>query len=322
MARPISFPVRLLANALLAACVTTTFPAAASAASGRLANISIYDRTEGRTLPIHWHNGQAWVVGAPGNEYQLVVRNQAVVDVLAVVSVDGVNVITGETAAPSQTGYIIDPWRRMSISGWRKDTSRTAAFYFTSLADSYASRTGRPDNVGVIGVALFRRKPEPVALQPIAPAAPVAPPIALGPRFNEPVAQSGSSSRPTEAPNEAPMADSAPAKPAPAAPGVTAQALARSESNTARARDQMMAESSAKREPSRLGTGHGRSEYSRITMVDFERATREPEEVLTIRYDSYANLVARGIIVARAPERFPNPFPNAPQGFVPDPPRY
>ena len=34
--------------------------------------------------------------------------------------------------------------------------SQTAAFYFTDLADSYAARTGRPDNVGVIGVALFR----------------------------------------------------------------------------------------------------------------------------------------------------------------------
>ncbi|MDX2219745.1 MAG: hypothetical protein SF172_12045 [Burkholderiales bacterium] len=319
MARPISFPFRLLAAALLAACATTTFPAAASAAIGRLANISVHDRTEGRTLPIHWHNGQAWVVGSPGNEYQVMVRNSAPVDVLAVVSVDGVNVITGETAAPSQTGYIIDPWRRMSINGWRKDTTRTAAFYFTSLADSYASRTGRPDNVGVIGVALFRRKIDPVAIMPVAPiAAPQSAPapIVTASRSSEPVVLP---SAPLRAP-EAPLADAAPAKPAPAAP--TAQAPARAESNSASARDQVIAEASAKREQSRLGTGHGRSEYSRITMVDFERATREPEEVLTIRYDSYANLVARGIIVARAPERFPNPFPNAPQGFVPDPPRY
>lgn len=320
MARPISFPssfpYRLLATALLAACVTTTFPAAASAAIGRLANISVHDRTEGRTLPIHWHNGQAWVVGSPGNEYQVIVRNPAAADVLAVVSVDGVNVITGETAAPSQTGYIIDPWRRMDIKGWRKDTTRTAAFYFTSLADSYASRTGRPDNVGVIGVALFRRKPEPVAVIPVAPAAPLpqsAPP---------PVALPGTMPDANTRGLGAPLADASPAKPASPAPSVTAQSLARAESNSASARDQVLAESSAKREQSRLGTGHGRSEYSRITMVDFERATREPEEVLTIRYDSYANLVARGIIVARAPERFPNPFPNAPQGFVPDPPRY
>jgi hypothetical protein len=33
--------------------------------------------------------------------------------------------------------------------------AEVAAFYFTSLPDSYAARTGRPDNVGVIGVAVF-----------------------------------------------------------------------------------------------------------------------------------------------------------------------
>lgn len=308
MARTPPPVARLLVAALLAACVTGSLPAGASVAMGRLANVSVHDRTEGKTLPIHWHNGQAWVVGSPGNEYQVIVRNPIGAEVLAVVSVDGVNVITGETAAPSQTGYIVDAWRRLDIKGWRKDTSRTAAFYFTSLADSYASRTGRPDNVGVIGVALFRRKPEPVAMVPVAP-----PPVAIAPKLSEPLALPGASSRA----NEAPLADATPAKPAPAAPSATAQSLARAELT---ARDSAL--ESAKREQSRLGTGHGRSEYSRITMVDFERATREPEEVLTIRYDSYANLVARGIIVARAPERFPNPFPNAPQGFVPDPLRY
>jgi hypothetical protein len=79
-------------------------------------------------------------------------------------SVDGVNVITGETAGTHQSGYVLSPGRSVEVKGWRKDLSRTAAFYFTSLGDSYAARTGRPDNVGAIGVALFRRKPaEPVA---------------------------------------------------------------------------------------------------------------------------------------------------------------
>ena len=34
---------------------------------------------------------------------------------------------------------------------------------FHRVADSYAARTGRPDNVGVIGVAFFRERPQPVA---------------------------------------------------------------------------------------------------------------------------------------------------------------
>ncbi|MBL8519249.1 MAG: hypothetical protein JNK75_01130 [Betaproteobacteria bacterium] len=134
----------------------------ASAHASRLANVEIYDRTAQRTLPIHWHEGRAYVEGRPGNEYQIVLRNQTPGDVLAVVSVDGVNVVTGQTASPGQGGYVLDGWRQLDVTGWRKSLSRTAAFYFTELPDSYAARTGRPDDVGVIGVALFRRK----AVQP------------------------------------------------------------------------------------------------------------------------------------------------------------
>ncbi|HEX4859507.1 MAG TPA: hypothetical protein VFV17_10845 [Usitatibacteraceae bacterium] len=133
----------------------------AVAGASRLAQVEIYDRTAQRSLPIHWHAGQAYVEGRPGNEYQIVVRNQTAEDVLAVVSVDGVNVVTGQTASPQQGGYVLDGWRRLDVSGWRKSLSRTAAFYFTELPDSYAARTGRPDDIGVIGVALFRRKPLP-----------------------------------------------------------------------------------------------------------------------------------------------------------------
>lgn len=130
-----------------------------AAAVGGLADLSVYDRSEGRALPVYWHEGRAYVVGRPGNEYQLNLRNRQGEEVLAVMSVDGVNVITGETAAVRQSGYVLSAGRAMEVKGWRKDLARTAAFYFTSLPDSYAARTGRPDNVGAIGVALYRKKP-------------------------------------------------------------------------------------------------------------------------------------------------------------------
>src|SRR3972149_18111 len=137
----------------------------AALAHGRLADVSLYDRTEGKRLRVYWHEGRAYVAGKPGNEYQISLRNRQREEVLAVVSVDGVNVITGESAAPSQGGYVLSPYGRLDIQGWRRSLSQTAAFYFTSLGDSYAARTGRPHDVGVIGVALFRKKPA-------APAAP------------------------------------------------------------------------------------------------------------------------------------------------------
>ena len=109
--------------------------------------------------PVHWYEGRAYVVGKPGSEYQVIVRNRRGEDLLAVASVDGVNVLTGQTAASAQGGYVVGSRDRVDIKGWRKSLGEVASFYFTSLGDSYAGRTGRPANVGVIGVALFRRAP-------------------------------------------------------------------------------------------------------------------------------------------------------------------
>lgn len=215
-----------------------TLLACAPAFAQRLADVSVYDRSEGRWLQVYRHEGRSYVVGKAGHEYRIRVTNRLREDLLAVVSVDGVNVITGESAHPAQSGYVLSPHGSVEIQGWRKNLSQTAAFYFTSLADSYAARTGRPEDAGVIGVALFRRK---AAAQ---------------------------------------LSD--------------APAAARAESS--------------------IGTGHGRREHSPAVRVTFERATSAPAEVMTLYYDSYANLAARGVI--RDPVHgTPRPFP----GFVPDP---
>ena len=244
-----------------------------AAAVGGLADVSLYDRSDGRLLPVYWHEGRAYVVGKPGNEYAVRIRNRQREDVLGVISVDGVNVITGESAVAQQSGYVLAPYRQFDISGWRKNMASTAAFYFTSLPDSYAARTGRPDNVGVIGVALYRKKPEPAPLGQIAPFA-------------------------SEPPSQTLRKESGSA----AGAGADAQFAPRS----------------AERDD-RLGTGHGRVETSHTRYVGFERASSEPAETVTIFYDSYRNLLARGIIPHGAvpPRRpGPNPFP----GFVADPP--
>jgi hypothetical protein len=145
---------------LLGACATVEahWPAEPAA-------VEIYDRTEGRVLPSYLHQGRRYVIGKPGNEYSIRVRNQSGGRVLTVMSVDGVNAISGDTASTSQTGYVLSPYESADIAGWRKSMSNTAAFYFTTLPDSYAARTGRPDNVGVIGVAVFRERPRRVVEQ-------------------------------------------------------------------------------------------------------------------------------------------------------------
>jgi hypothetical protein len=121
-----------------------------------LVDVAVVNRATGQRIPVWSHQGRLYVAGAPGEKYSVFVGNRTGERVLGVVSVDGINVITGETATPAQSGYVLDPWGRVDINGWRKNMSEVAAFVFTALADSYAARTDRPDNVGVIGVAVFR----------------------------------------------------------------------------------------------------------------------------------------------------------------------
>jgi hypothetical protein len=152
------------AASLLAACLSTP------AVAGVAVDVEIRDRKSGAVLPLYWHDGQRYVQGEPGREYEIALRNRDGCRILAVTSVDGINVITGRTASPAQSGYVVDAWGSVAIDGWRKSMDEVAAFYFTALPDSYAARTGRPDNVGVIGVALFREFPRstPVAAEDLA----------------------------------------------------------------------------------------------------------------------------------------------------------
>ena len=68
---------------LACAALLAAFSAGAAAVGG-LTDLTVYDRSEGRSLPVYWHEGRAWIVGKPGNEYQLNLRNRQGEDVLAV----------------------------------------------------------------------------------------------------------------------------------------------------------------------------------------------------------------------------------------------
>jgi hypothetical protein len=253
-----------------------------------LAEVEVFDRSSGQRLAVHWHEGRRYVAGTPGSRYAVVVRNRSGGRLLAVVAVDGINAISGETAAWQQTGYVLWPGQRYEVRGWRKNTERIAAFEFTALGESYAARTGRPQDVGVIGVALFRE-----AAAPSVSIAPAPPPV---PRSHERTGERGDASAAGEA-SAAHRADGASDQHAKSAAGAP------------------MAPSAP------LGTGHGRSESSQVTYTDFVRASGTPEQLIVIHYDSRANLVARGILpadsVAQRPQ--PRPFPGG-GGFVPDPP--
>ena len=250
-----------------------------AAAVGNLADISVYDRAENRTLPVYFHEGRYYIAGKPGNEYQINIRNNQPGEVLSVIAVDGVNAVSGETANWSQTGYVLSPYTSFGVKGWRKSLQRTAAFFFTELEKSYAARTGRPDNVGVIGIAVFRKKVEPA--------------VGINRYYERKRADASANGPASEAQNSA--------------KDEVAQA-GRIESE--------MTRPAPAPEPKKLGTGHGQSETSVVRYANFERASSSPDEVITIYYDSHSNLVAQGVIRENTRLARPNPFPGQ---FVPDP---
>lgn len=251
----------VLLLALLSGCASV-------ADAGRLVDVQVLNRTTGQPMETYRHQGRLYIAGNPGDRYAIALRNASGGRVLAVLSVDGVNAVSGETAAARQSGYVLGPWSTAEIRGWRKSLDDVAAFYFTALPDSYAARTGRPDNVGVIGVAVFRERIVPRA----------------------------------ELELKADLAR----RPAAAAPGTPGAA---GEGDTAASERGRL----AKQE--RLGTGHGERIADATRYTEFQRAGDHPDQVVTLYYDSRANLMARGII---PPHAFPPPqaFPG---GFVADP---
>jgi hypothetical protein len=290
-------------KSLLSLAVAVSLSVSAAAHAGSLVDVSVIDRDSGTTLPAYAHDGKLYVAGAPGHRYGVRIVNRTNSRVLTVLSVDGVNAITGQTADPNQSGYVLGAYDSTEVDGWRKNMSEVAEFNFTALRDSYAARTGRPNNVGVIGVAVFREKQHyswRERDEKIAREAPV-PPAAAADTYGY--------ARKDAAPPPATAAAQAPA----GAAAKSAPAETRAYGGLA---DTEMQRPMPKPEES-LGTGHGEREWSSATYTNFERESSRPNETVSVWYDSYRNLVARGVIPAHRPIAVePQPFPNS---FVPDP---
>jgi hypothetical protein len=248
-------------------------------AAGSLADVQIIDRDTGNVLPTYRSHGEYWVAGTPGARYSIRVQNHRGERLLAVTAVDGINVISGETGAWGQSGYVLSGDEGYDITGWRKSDAEIAAFNFTAAGRSYAERTGRPANIGVIGVALFLERPV---------------------RVSQYVPQFAQRDQKAEQAS-AGIGDGA-ARAAPQSP------LAASLSSAAPAE--------------KLGTGHGAREASYVQNTQFDRLSSMPNEVIKIRYDSFENLVAMGVVPSRPAWRTgPNPFPDSiSPKYVPDPP--
>jgi hypothetical protein len=269
----------------------------------------------GVPLREYLHEGDNFVEGRAGDRYALRVRNNTGRRVEVVATVDGLDVVDGKTGGFSKRGYVIAPWQTYDIEGFRLDMGRVAAFRFGSVADSYAARKGDARNVGVIGVAFFaerqivRRPPPP----PVRPDYPDYDDWRWGTRGGAGRAEQAPAAK--SAPGDAGSgsfgaADKPTALPAPACEAMANRGYARDDSWAAPPRSR----------PG-LGTEFGESRHSNVRETSFVRAnSSSPTEVVTVRYNDRAGLVAMGVPVHDPPwypsdawtRKTADPFPANP----------
>ena len=110
-------------------------------------------------------NNLTFVEGKKGQPYSIQFRNNSPNRVMAIISVDGVDVVDGKPATAESRGYIVEGYASAEIKGWRTSTSEVRQFFFEDKHGSYsAATTGETTNCGVIAVKVFAEKAKPLPM--------------------------------------------------------------------------------------------------------------------------------------------------------------
>jgi len=142
--------------------------AAANQASVRGDMATVYIQADDANIRVAYKDGNTFFSAPIGSEYTISIRNNTGRRILAVPTVDGLNVIDRNKGDWGGTGYVIAPHGSVEIPGFRRSDQfqYVERFTFNEARFSLAKRIGDVRNVGVIGVALFKEyvppPPEPV----------------------------------------------------------------------------------------------------------------------------------------------------------------
>jgi hypothetical protein len=283
----------------------------------RKIKVTIEDEN-GNLLPAAVHAGTLYVGGEKNQRYRIRIRNLTTWQVCCVVSVDGRNAISGEPGSLDDEGYVVPAMGETLIDGWRRSDTEVAAFRFSNPDDSYSSQLESPENVGIVGVAVFEEErveirpsvvtvrekeyvPVPYPVQPWDPWRPWKPwGLWTHPFWTY---QSGIT---IDIPRYTGTGDTSELLlSCNAAPGT----LSVTDSNVTLDSAQV------------IGTGYGEDLSSPSHRVGFRRRSA-PSEIVEIRYDEVDALVVRGILRDKSKRREPRAFPRDVQaGYAAAPPR-
>ena len=249
-------------------------------------NYEVEILVNGKPVKEYYKDGKTYVEARGGARFTIKVKNNGYRRILAVPSVDGLSVMNGKEASLHSGGYIVSAYNTITIDGWRTSDSDVAEFFFTNPEGSYAVKSDKPGNLGVIGVAIFREKEVLASFQwRTIEAAPVYP--GWWPNQNIPTYLCAGTSAMYNAVNTSGGAALSPS-------GAVTRSMSSQE----------------------LGTGFGASKQSEVTTVRFEEES-SPDSVFEIFYNSHKQLELLGIEfrekVYVSPQAFPGRYCEPPQ---------
>ncbi len=246
---------------------TPAFPQGLPETASALVAVSVeLDGRKAALYPAPDGSGRYYVEAREGCRYSVALTNRSGERVGVVLTVDGLDAITGGREAGRGRMYVLDPWQRTAVQGWRTSLQEVRQFTFVDERASYAARSGKAnEKMGWIEIAAYRERRAFVRSLPRRD---------LPPR---PV--------PIESEGDRAGSDSAPATEA-------ARDSAEAVGPTPRA-------GAARAYP---GTGWGDRLHDPVVLVSFD-AESEPSERVALRYEYRPALVALGVLLRRTSPR-------------------
>ncbi|MFI5370797.1 MAG: hypothetical protein ACHQ52_04495 [Candidatus Eisenbacteria bacterium] len=256
------------------------WPRVDDTARGRLVDVQI--EVDGRDVPLYpsprW-DSRRYFEAMRAHEYSVVLRNTTGGRVAVLVSVDGLNVISGQRSAlgNGESMYVLDPYGSATIHGWRTSLDDVRRFVFVDEERSYATRSGQANgDLGWIRVLAFRERQPQVSYEQRS-------------RLDDERAQQPRAAAPGNEPRDGAAAPETQSG-APSPPQKTAR--------------QAAGELRADKDESNAnpGTGWGRGSYDPVREVEF-LAESNPLDRITLRYEYADGLRALGIEPVRDRDR-------------------
>ncbi len=245
----------------------------------------------GRPVTEVQFSGHTYIEGRKNSIYELQIRNKTHNSILAIPSVDGLNVLNGESCGVNSAGYVIDPWQVITIPGWKVDSDQAAKFTFkpqnasSSRDKTYSEQMGADAiNQGMIGVMVFKQKiQQSCNMLRDYSVKEWAKPASGNPMYSGSLTTSNCCGS---------------MKPFPPVDNVfVGYAHADVDSDKS------------------LGTGFGEATEFKTHDTEFEKASDSPDSIFVLYYDTVQGLKKRGVPVEQfRPESVsePNPFPASP----------